>query len=187
MTEVLPNRMTAEELRRKAEETAIVLLPVALTEQHGRHLAHQAAFLAPWRWGLKLDTPRSPSGPPPVCTGPSRDRQFANDCIAWARIATSDDQREQFLVPPRPKASHCHSFRLCLSDCFNSRRPSRRQLQAPLHIARLTRRAIALTPRLSGSVISRGLPNGPEVRGCLSCRKTASGNLMDSPWDVTAS
>jgi hypothetical protein len=24
-------------------------------------------------------------------------RQFANDCIAWARIATSDDQREQFL------------------------------------------------------------------------------------------
>jgi hypothetical protein len=113
MTEVLSNRMTAEELRRKAEETAIVLLPVALTEQHGRHLAHQAAFLAPWRWGLKLDTPRSPSGPPPVCTGPSRDRQFANDCIAWARIATSDDQREQFLVPPRPKASHCHSFRLC--------------------------------------------------------------------------
>ena len=24
-------------------------------------------------------------------------RQFANDCIVWARIATSDDQREQFL------------------------------------------------------------------------------------------
>ncbi len=24
-------------------------------------------------------------------------RQFANGCIAWARIATSDDQREQFL------------------------------------------------------------------------------------------
>jgi hypothetical protein len=24
-------------------------------------------------------------------------RQFANDCILWARIATSDDQREQFL------------------------------------------------------------------------------------------
>jgi hypothetical protein len=24
-------------------------------------------------------------------------RQFANDCIAWARIATSDDQRERFL------------------------------------------------------------------------------------------
>ena len=24
-------------------------------------------------------------------------RQFANDCIAWARIATSDEQREQFL------------------------------------------------------------------------------------------
>jgi hypothetical protein len=24
-------------------------------------------------------------------------RQFANDCIAWARIAISDDQREQFL------------------------------------------------------------------------------------------
>ena len=24
-------------------------------------------------------------------------RQFANDCIVWARIATSDDQREQLL------------------------------------------------------------------------------------------
>jgi hypothetical protein len=24
-------------------------------------------------------------------------RQFANDCIVWARIATSDDMREQFL------------------------------------------------------------------------------------------
>ena len=24
-------------------------------------------------------------------------RQFADDCIAWARIAISDDQREQFL------------------------------------------------------------------------------------------
>ena len=24
-------------------------------------------------------------------------RQFANDCIVWARIATSDDQCEQFL------------------------------------------------------------------------------------------
>ena len=24
-------------------------------------------------------------------------RQVANDCIVWARIATSDDQREQFL------------------------------------------------------------------------------------------
>ena len=24
-------------------------------------------------------------------------RQFANDCIVWARIAISDDQREQFL------------------------------------------------------------------------------------------
>jgi hypothetical protein len=24
-------------------------------------------------------------------------RQFANDCIVWSRIATSDDQREQFL------------------------------------------------------------------------------------------
>ena len=24
-------------------------------------------------------------------------RQFANDCIAWARIAISDDQRQQFL------------------------------------------------------------------------------------------
>ena len=24
-------------------------------------------------------------------------RQFANDCIVWARIATSADQREQFL------------------------------------------------------------------------------------------
>jgi creatinine amidohydrolase len=39
MTEVLWNRMTAEELRRKAAEDAIVLLPVASTEQHGPHLA----------------------------------------------------------------------------------------------------------------------------------------------------
>jgi creatinine amidohydrolase len=39
MTEVLWNRMTAEELRQKAKEDAIVLLPVASTEQHGPHLA----------------------------------------------------------------------------------------------------------------------------------------------------
>jgi creatinine amidohydrolase len=38
MTEVLWNRMTAEELRQKAKEDAIVLLPVASTEQHGPHL-----------------------------------------------------------------------------------------------------------------------------------------------------
>ena len=34
---------------------------------------------------------------------------------------------------------------------------------------------------LSGSVISWDLPNGSNVRGCLSCRKTASCDLMDSP------
>jgi len=39
MTEVLWNRMTAEELRQKASDDAIVLLPVASTEQHGPHLA----------------------------------------------------------------------------------------------------------------------------------------------------
>jgi creatinine amidohydrolase len=39
MTEVLWNRMTAEELRQKAKDDAIVLLPVASTEQHGPHLA----------------------------------------------------------------------------------------------------------------------------------------------------
>src|ERR1700737_207009 len=38
MTEVLWNRMTAEELRCKAEQDAIVLLPAASTEQHGPHL-----------------------------------------------------------------------------------------------------------------------------------------------------
>jgi creatinine amidohydrolase len=39
MTEVLWNRMTAEELRQKAADDAIVLLPVASTEQHGPHLS----------------------------------------------------------------------------------------------------------------------------------------------------
>src|SRR5208283_5147855 len=39
MTEVLWNRMTAPELRRAADDGAIVLLPVASTEQHGPHLA----------------------------------------------------------------------------------------------------------------------------------------------------
>jgi len=39
MTEVLWSRMTAEELRQKAEDNAIVLLPVASTEQHGPHLS----------------------------------------------------------------------------------------------------------------------------------------------------
>lgn len=39
MTEVLWNRMTAAELRQMAEAGAIVLLPVASTEQHGPHLA----------------------------------------------------------------------------------------------------------------------------------------------------
>ena len=38
MSEVFWNRMTAEELRGKAAEDAIVLLPVASTEQHGPHL-----------------------------------------------------------------------------------------------------------------------------------------------------
>jgi creatinine amidohydrolase len=36
---VLWNRMTAEQLRAKAEADAIVILPVASTEQHGPHLA----------------------------------------------------------------------------------------------------------------------------------------------------
>src|ERR1700721_1632509 len=39
MAELLWNRMTAEELRQKAVDDAIVLLPVASTEQHGPHLA----------------------------------------------------------------------------------------------------------------------------------------------------
>ena len=39
MTELLWNRMTAETLRERAAEGAIVLLPVASTEQHGPHLA----------------------------------------------------------------------------------------------------------------------------------------------------
>jgi creatinine amidohydrolase len=39
MGEVLWNRMTAAELRRAADQEAIVLLPVASTEQHGPHLA----------------------------------------------------------------------------------------------------------------------------------------------------
>ncbi len=38
MTEVFWNRMTAEELRGKAADGGIVLLPVASTEQHGPHL-----------------------------------------------------------------------------------------------------------------------------------------------------
>ena len=37
--EVMWNRMTAETLRGKADEGAMVLLPVASTEQHGPHLA----------------------------------------------------------------------------------------------------------------------------------------------------
>jgi creatinine amidohydrolase len=39
MGEVFWNRMTAAELRRAADQGAIVLLPVASTEQHGPHLA----------------------------------------------------------------------------------------------------------------------------------------------------
>jgi creatinine amidohydrolase len=39
MQEVLWNRMTAAELRRAADKGAIVLLPIASTEQHGPHLA----------------------------------------------------------------------------------------------------------------------------------------------------
>ena len=38
MTEIYWNRMTAEELRASADRGAIVLLPVASTEQHGPHL-----------------------------------------------------------------------------------------------------------------------------------------------------
>ncbi len=39
MTEVHWNRLTAAELNARAEQDAIVLLPVASTEQHGPHLA----------------------------------------------------------------------------------------------------------------------------------------------------
>lgn len=39
MTEVLWNRMTAAEINEQAKADAIVLLPVASTEQHGPHLA----------------------------------------------------------------------------------------------------------------------------------------------------
>ena len=37
-------------------------------------------------------------------------RQFANDCIVWARIATSDDQREQFLELAKKWMSEAESI-----------------------------------------------------------------------------
>jgi hypothetical protein len=37
-------------------------------------------------------------------------RQFANDCIRWARIATSDDQREQFLELAKKWMSEAESI-----------------------------------------------------------------------------
>ena len=40
-------------------------------------------------------------------------RQFANDCIVWARIVTSDDQREQFLELARKWRSDAESIDRC--------------------------------------------------------------------------
>jgi hypothetical protein len=37
-------------------------------------------------------------------------RQFANDCIVWARIAISDDQRKQFLELARKWMSDAESI-----------------------------------------------------------------------------
>jgi hypothetical protein len=37
-------------------------------------------------------------------------RQFANDCIVWARIATSGDQREQFLELAKKLMSDAESI-----------------------------------------------------------------------------
>ena len=37
-------------------------------------------------------------------------RQLANDCIVWARIATSDDQREQFLELAKKWMSNAESI-----------------------------------------------------------------------------
>lgn len=37
-------------------------------------------------------------------------RQFANDCIVWARIATSDDQRERFLELAKSWVSDARSI-----------------------------------------------------------------------------
>jgi hypothetical protein len=37
-------------------------------------------------------------------------RQFASDCIVWARIAPSDDQREQFLELAKKGMSDAESI-----------------------------------------------------------------------------
>ena len=43
-------------------------------------------------------------------------RQLADDCIVWARIATSDDQREQFLQLAKKWTSVAESFELRVNE-----------------------------------------------------------------------
>ena len=62
--------------------------------------AHTCASLTGLLWALVAERPVAL---PPVwleegsMSKADEYRQFANDCIVWARIAISDDQREQFL------------------------------------------------------------------------------------------
>src|SRR5258707_3117472 len=62
--------------------------------------AHTCASPTGFPWGLVTERPVAL---PPVwleegsMSKADEYRQFASDCIVWARIATSGDQREQFL------------------------------------------------------------------------------------------
>ena len=64
-------------------------------------------------------------------------RQFANDCIAWARIAISDDQREQFLehrvctfaIRTAPSGILLHRSLFCAGSVVGAHTPTRTRLQ----------------------------------------------------------
>jgi len=81
-------------LTRRRPGMAIIKFAIVVRE------AHTFASLTGLLWALVAERPVAL---PPVwleegsMSKADEYRQFANDCIVWARIAISDDQREQFL------------------------------------------------------------------------------------------
>src|SRR5204862_2229861 len=73
--------------------------------------AHTCASPTGRPWALVTERPVAL---PPVWEGSMSKtdeyRQLANDCIVWARIATSDDQREQFLELAKKWTSDAESI-----------------------------------------------------------------------------
>src|SRR6266568_3147690 len=93
-------------------------------------------------------------------------RQFANDCIVWARIATSDDQREQFLELAKKWMSDAESI------------DQRIELR-PTEAAKASEMAGEVIDRLGDPLAT---DEGNSVSGGLSTDRKSSEIFVEALW-----